>query len=123
MASESSELLVLSMQHESIQRYRYPFALATLHASRILGERTGSAQIGFRGTCDWNGVVSGVWTGAGATRFVDNVLWEGCEGYAAMANDSPSSSQYLFNRRQRVILGVAGLEKLVYRSAPFLYFS
>ena len=45
MASDSSELLVLSMQEESIQMNRYPFARATEHAFRVLRERRGSSHM------------------------------------------------------------------------------
>ena len=57
MASDSSELLVLSIQQESIHKYRYPLARATAHASRIFGESSGSVH----------------------TVLADGGLYEGCE--------------------------------------------
>ena len=45
MASDSSELLVLSMQHESTQMYWKPFFRASAHAERIFGESSGSSHV------------------------------------------------------------------------------
>ena len=60
MASDNSELLVLSMQHESIQRYSYPASRATKQAYLTFGESPESSQMVRRG-------LSTVWTIEGTT--------------------------------------------------------
>ena len=44
MASESSELLVLSIQHESAQAHWYPCSSARIHSPRIFGDNSGSSR-------------------------------------------------------------------------------